>query len=79
MGEICRIYNWDKDSLMVTVEPWGNNYELPRSTYLSVWIEEMVALIEVALGANDQISVYLNDCIFDDERTKIMPTRRVVS
>lgn len=50
----------------------GSQYEVPEFNYLSVWIEESFGLIEITLGSEKEINVYLNDCTFDDLSTSVV-------
>lgn len=72
MGEVCRVYNRHSPTITVAVEPWGSQYEVPEFNYLSVWIDESFGLIEIALGSEKEINVYLNDCTFDDLSTSVV-------
>jgi uncharacterized protein (UPF0262 family) len=72
MVEVCRVHNRKDYGINVAVEPWGNQYEVPKHSYLSIWIDEEVALIEIVMETERAVNVYLNECTFDDITTKII-------
>lgn len=72
MPEICRVHNTKSYTITVAVEPWGTQYTVPGMHYLSVWIDEETALVEIVLESEKEINVYLNECTFDDFSTKII-------
>jgi hypothetical protein len=72
MTEICRIFNRQNTPMLVSVEPWGKQYDLSEGCYLSIHIEENTSLIEFSTDEDGITSVYLNDCVFDDLATEIL-------
>ncbi len=76
MIEICRIFNRKDKAMIVSVEPWGKQYDLSEGCYLSIHTEESAALIEFSTDEDGITSIYLNDCVFDDLATEILRWER---
>lgn len=59
-------------SVTVNIEPWGRDYTVPTGFCLDVHVEGSVGLIEYINHSDREISIFLNDCIFDDIATSII-------
>lgn len=70
--EVCRVYNENEQNVSVTVEPWGTRYLVPNNHFLSIQADEPSgSRVDVSMSNNGGLSVYLNDCVFDDLATEI--------
>lgn len=69
--EIARIYNRNDASMTINIEPWGIDYIVPSGFKLSIHAEDGVGLVECIYENDGELSIYLNDCVFDDDNTNI--------
>lgn len=71
MGEICRVLNRRDHQIIVSIEPWGNQYDVQSQHYLSIHIDEDHGFVEIEPDDDGSMSIYLSECTFDDISTKV--------
>lgn len=69
--ETHRFYNKSTSDLLARIEPWGNDFNIPQGSYLSIHALGQPGLLEIEYSPA-AIIIYLNGPEIDEDRTEIV-------
>ncbi len=70
--ECIRIFSSNEDILKVVIEPWGNEYDVPKGCYLSVVSDTQPSRTHIEQQGPNVINLYIDGADLDIDNTNIV-------